>query len=311
LLQAFGFNDAFLQEGGEPLSLSPEVKARLGLEEDASLSIGILNPKYVLNQILEQTLKKDQADRLRRTILYSEMSQMIYGLQEYTAYEWVTRMIQNNEYDLIVLDTPPAVHAKDFFGAPDRIKNLMESRVFQLFLPKKNWFGGMISFNWLEKLLGSSVFGDSKIFFETFIQLRARILERCQLLSQFFKNDQVAVVAVSTTESSAQLELKGLIDFLNAKRIPVETLIINQVETKVPAQAQDSAKNLENEDLPAALRVKLKQLILHQESRAEASTERLNDIKSRFGKTELISVPMNYASDGFEILKQNAVALLN
>jgi len=305
LLQAFGFENAFLQEGGEPLSLSPEIKTKLGLSEDTQLAIAVLNPKYVLNQILEQTLIPEQREKLKRTVLFAELSQMIYGLQEYTAYEWVTRMIQNNEYDLIVLDTPPAFHAKDFFSAPEKIKNLMESRVFQLFLPKKTWLGSMLSLGWVEKLLGNGLFGESKIFFEIFTQLRTRILERCDLLSKFFKNDQVAVIAVSTPESTAQLELEGLLSFLRGKQIPVSTLIVNQVETSPEKGPLDPRVS----SLSPIIQEKLVALRQHQESRSETAKERLEVIRARNPSIELIPVAMNYSQDGFEILKVNSFQL--
>jgi len=305
LLQAFGFENAYLQEGGEPMALSPEVKAKLGLQDEAKLSVAVLNPKYVLKQILEQTLTPEQGARLSRTVLFTELSQMVYGLQEYTAYEWVTRMIQNNEFDLIVLDTPPAVHAKDFFGAPDKIKNLMESRVFQLFTHKKNWFESMLSFNWLERLLGHSVFGDSRVFFETFSALRLRILERCELLSKFFRNDQVSVVAVSTLDSSAGLELQGLTQFLTSKAIQVETLIVNQVEVAPREEQKDPREAL----LPPSLREKLEVLRRYQESLAERDERRLNEFKKQGTSSELIPIAMNYAHDGFEVLRMSSFQL--
>ena len=305
LLQAFGFENAYLQEGGEPLPLSKTLMKELGLPENANLSIAVLNPKYVLNQILDQTLPTAHADKLRNTTLFSEMSQMIYGLQEYTDYEWVTRMIQNNEYDIIVLDTPPAAHAKDFFGAPEKIRNLMESGVFQMFIPKKSsWFSTVLSFNWLEKLLGHSVFGESKIFFETFAILRLRILERCELLAQFFKNDQVAVVAVSTPETSAQIEFEGLSRFLLAKHINIESLIVNQVET-LNGYTDDSRQT----GLSAALQAKLNQLRNDQTARAGLAKSRVNEIKSHYPGLEIIPVAMNYASDGFEVLRANSIQL--
>lgn len=307
LLQAFGFQEeALSSSSGVPLLLSNEVKAKLGLAESASLSVAMLNPKYVLEQILAQTLSPVQAETLKRTMLYGELSQMIYGLQEYTAYEWVTRMIQNNDYDLIVLDTPPAFHAKDFFNAPAKIKNLMESRVFQLFVPKKStWFTRHLSFGWIEKLLGSKVYNESRVFFETFVALRERILERCDLLSQFFVAQEVAVVAVGTPESTAGLELDGLVSFLKAKSIPLETLIINQVE----AHSYDFKSDPALSGLDPALLEKLSQLKQVQDGRAEKGSETIEKIKTKYPTFEVRTLPMSYSEDGLEILKGNAAQL--
>ena len=303
LLQAFGFQDAFLQEGGEPLALSTEIKAELGLPESAQLSVAVLNPRFVLNQVLEQTLTPVQQETLKKTLLYSELSQMIYGLQEYTAYEWVTRMIGNNEYDLIVLDTPPALHAKDFFNAPDKIRNLMESRVFQIFKPKKSsWFSSVISFSWVEKLLGNKIFTESRIFFETFITLRDRILDRCNLLAQFFIDEQVAVVAVGTPENTAQIELHSLVEFLRGKKIPLGTLIINQVdESLTKSSAEEAELKLEGD-----LQKKWSGLVADQTMRAERAKQTVAELQVTYSNFEVLTAPMLYTADGFEILRENA-----
>lgn len=308
LLQAFGFKDALLSEGGPPLALSSDVKASLGLPESAHLSVAMLNPKYVLEQIIAQTLNQAQADKLKKTLLYGELSQMIYGLQEYTAYEWVTRMIDTNEFDLIVLDTPPAFHAKDFFNAPEKIRRLMESRVFQIFLPKKaSWFTKTLSFGWMEKLLGAKVFQESKIFFETFVALRERILERCDLLSQFFVKQEVSVVVVTTTERTAGLETEGLVQFLKEKRIPLESLVINQVEEKSEARSEED-QTFDQTMTPQVLE-KLNKLRAHQNAKADRALEAVSKLKSGYPGTECRIVPTSLSSDGIEIIKNNSLKL--
>jgi anion-transporting ArsA/GET3 family ATPase len=308
LAEAFGFTENALLTGGEPLKLSPEVKKALGVADDADLSVGILNPKYVLDQILDQVLTSEQRERLRKTVLYAQMSQMIYGLQEYTAYEWVTRMLREETYDFVVLDTPPAFHAKDFFNVPDKVKNLMESRVFQLFTPKKKtWLGSVLgsglSFGFLEKLLGEKIYNESRTFFEVFTVMRERILERCEWLARFFTQSEVAVVAVATPESSAQFELEGLVEFMKQKRIPLQGIIVNQVEVAPePIDFIESELNALNPDLMP----KLNQLRLHQQQKAELAAQVVARCRAQYPSLDLQTLPMNYSSDGFEILRAGA-----
>gem|GEM_PF-1818705 len=314
LAEAFGFTQAALDTGGEPLKLSEDVKRKLGVAEGAELSVGILNPKYVLDQILDQVLTEEQRDRLKRTTLYSQMSQMVYGLQEYTAYEWVTRLLKEGAYDFIVLDTPPAAHAKDFFNVPEKVKHLMESRVFQIFMPKKkSWaraivgqkIGQALSFTWLEKLLGSKVYNESRTFFEVFAVMRGRILERCEWLARFFTQSEVAVLAVGTPESSAQFELEGVTDFLKQKKIPLQGVILNQVERIPPP----SEAKLEGQGLPPELEAKLKRFRENQLQRAERAFQIVERCRRRYateGGADFLTLPMSYASEGFDILRENA-----
>ena len=306
LAEAFGFTERALIDGGEPLKLSDEVKAKLGIALDRDFSVGILNPKYVLDQVLDQTLTEVQRDKLKKTILYGQMSSMVYGLQEYTAYEWVTRMIQNNQYDFIVLDTPPAHHAKDFFNVPDRIRNLMESKVFQIFVPKAaGWFTKAMSFGWVEKLLGEKIYSESRVFFETFAALRERILERCLWLSRFFTQKEVAVVTVSTTESSGQFELEGLVTFLRNKKIPLQSIILNQVETGGSKESWED----ELKATGSALYEKMNSLHQHQQKRAEKAQLVIEKCKRQYEGIEVLEVPMTYSDDGFEILRSSVSKL--
>jgi anion-transporting ArsA/GET3 family ATPase len=305
LLQAFGYSDALLQKGGEPLKLSTEVLRTLDLPETASLSVAVLNPAWVLDQIVSQSVPESKRKLLQNTVIYKEMGQMIHGLQEYTAYEWVTRMIANNEYDLIVLDTPPAFHAKEFFNAPEKIRNLMESRVFSIFLPGKStgWFKAVLSFGWMEKLLGERLYRESTLFFETFLSLRERIIGRCNQLAEFFKQQDVSVVTVGTTESTPLIEIEGLIRFLEAKGIPLEAIVINQVEEAAQSWSDEGLELLSVE-----LREKLQKLKQHQNAKADRAEESLSHIRKNYPRNEIHRVPMVYSDDGFEILRNNSKA---
>jgi len=305
LLQAFGFNDALLQEGGAPLALSGDVLTRLGLPESAGLSVAILNPKWVLDRIVAQSLTPGQGSKLKDTVIYREMGQMVHGLQEYTAYEWVTRMLTDDEYDLIVLDTPPAFHAKEFFNAPAKIRNLMESRVFQIFIPSgHSWIPSLLTFGWVEKLLGERIYRESKMFFETFTGLRDRIIARCGKLAEFFSQREVAVVVVGTPESTPVLELEGLMGFLEEKRIPVEAVVMNQVE-----RASEFTPGILGSGISEELLAKLSELKLHQNAKADRAFESIQRVKSRHPGREWVEFPMVYSLDGFEILRQNAAQM--
>ncbi len=309
LAEAFGFEMSDLEKIGAPLEITAEKKQKLGMSEGASLSVGILNPKYVLTEILEQVLDEHQRKKLTGTLLYGQLSEMIYGLQEYTAYEWVTRMLKENRYDLIILDTPPAFHAKDFFSAPERITRLMESKVFQIFAPRKSWFfSGFISFTWLEKLLGEKVYQESRVFFETFTALRDRILERCQLLAQFFAQQEVEVIAVTTPESSAIHELEGLSRFLAQKSIRLQTIILNQVEVAQEAE-QDLELKTGSGHQDSALVEKVNALRKMRNQKAKHAQVAAAALKESHPGVEVIMVPMTYSEDGFEILKTAAAQI--
>ena len=143
------------------------------------------------------------------------------------------------------------------------------------------------------------------MFLETFALLRDRILDRCDLLAQFFTQKEVAVVAVSTPEFSAMFELDGLDQFLKQRKIQLEAIVVNQVE-QLPS-AMDEVNEL---DLNEKLREKLKSLELHQLKRAEKAQLSVQNCKNRYPLVDVVTAPMVYEADGFAILRQTSDSII-
>jgi hypothetical protein len=152
-------------------------------------------------------------------------------------------------------------------------------------------------------LLGERIYNESRTFFEVFSVMRERILERCEWLARFFTQSEVAVVAVATPESSAQFELEGLTTFLKQKRIPLQGIVLNQVEV-LPEKVDYNSDVFH--DLDPTLIEKLKQLREHQIKKAELAHGVVERCRSQYAGTDFSILNMNYADDGFEILRANA-----
>jgi anion-transporting ArsA/GET3 family ATPase len=178
----------------------------------------------------------------------------------------------------------------------------MESRVFQIFIPSgSSWIPSLLTFGWVEKLLGERIYRESKMFFETFTSLRDRIIARCGKLAEFFGQRDVSVVVVGTPESTPVLELEGLIGFLEGKRIPIEAVVMNQVERASTFDRMSWEASVSPELLG-----KLDELKRHQDAKADRAFECIERVKARHPGREWVEFPMVYSLDGFEILRQNA-----
>jgi hypothetical protein len=162
----------------------------------------------------------------------------------------------------------------------------------------------VLSLGWIEKLLGDRLYRESTMFFEAFLSLRNRILERCERLSGFFKDPSVAVLAVGTPESTPFLELEGLIDFLEKRRIPLSGVVLNQME-EVVAEVDPALLR----ELSPETGEKLRSLREHQNARAERHFLMRSRFAGAHAGIEVIPVSMVYSTDGFEILRQNAAML--
>ena len=74
----------------------------------------------------------EQARRVLENRLYQNLSSTLAGTAEYMAVETVYRLAEEERYDLLVVDTPPARHAVDFLDAPRRLLALLDSRAFAI-----------------------------------------------------------------------------------------------------------------------------------------------------------------------------------
>lgn len=119
-----------LERGGQRI---PEaVLHEAGIEVRGSLSAGMLDQKVAWDAFITRHAPDAKS---RRAILdnpfYQELSGRFAGATEYVAVEELCRLDESGDYDLIVLDTPPAAHALDFVSAPARIDRLLDPELSQ------------------------------------------------------------------------------------------------------------------------------------------------------------------------------------
>jgi len=102
-----------------------------GLAPGARLDALLLDVKRTLDElVLGLAATPGEAERILANRLYRNLASSLAGTAEYMAVESVYRLAAESEYDLVVVDTPPARHAIDFLDAPRRLLALLESRAF-------------------------------------------------------------------------------------------------------------------------------------------------------------------------------------
>src|SRR5215472_4756405 len=67
------------------------------------------------------------AERVLGNPVYRNIAGAFAGSDAYMALEQLLYIANNGQYDLIIVDTPPATHALELFDAPERILALLNS----------------------------------------------------------------------------------------------------------------------------------------------------------------------------------------
>jgi anion-transporting ArsA/GET3 family ATPase len=131
LAEAIGLDDL----DGEPHRVAPEPFAAAGLPIAGELWAMTLDPKRTFDELIAR-LAPDAATReqILANRVYRELSDAIAGSQEFTAVAKLHQLVQEHDFDLLVLDTPPSRNALDFLDAPDRLTRFFDGRALQALL---------------------------------------------------------------------------------------------------------------------------------------------------------------------------------
>ena len=100
-----------------------------------SLSALMLDMKRTFDGLVERFAENAEIrERIFANSIYQHVSDALAGSAEYSAMERVYQVAESGDYDLIVVDTPPAQHALDFLEAPQRLIDFLESRLVALLI---------------------------------------------------------------------------------------------------------------------------------------------------------------------------------
>jgi len=121
--------------GNRPQVIPAEILSQLGVAGTGALSAMMLDMKGTFDDLVERLADSEESrQRILANPIYQHASAALAGSVEYSAMEKVFEMWERGEYDLIVVDTPPAQHALDFLEAPQRLLEFLDSRIVHMLI---------------------------------------------------------------------------------------------------------------------------------------------------------------------------------
>lgn len=157
----------------------------------------VMDVKKTFDSFVRKAAEKDaNVEKILNNRLYQQLTTTLSGSQEFTALENLYSAAQSKEFDLIILDTPPAQHAMEFLSAPEKLASIFTEGVARWFRDPKGqkenfWLSVLQSgtkqvLRALELLTGSEFMKELSEFFRQIHtwqgQLEARAVESHRLL---------------------------------------------------------------------------------------------------------------------------------
>ncbi|HEX5598192.1 MAG TPA: ArsA-related P-loop ATPase [Micromonosporaceae bacterium] len=273
-----------------------------GIDVDASggeLQAMMLDMKRTFDDVVLAHTDPARAAEIFANPFYQAMSSTFAGTQEYMAMEKLGQLYARDEWDLIVVDTPPSRSALDFLDAPARLSRFLDGRMLRLLLsPARS--GGRSMFNLVtasfgmfsrvvQKVLGAQLLTDLSGFVAAFDSMFGGFRRRAEQTYRVLQAPETAFLLVATPEPDAIREAAYFAGRLGEEQMPLAGLVLNRVHHPVVdrpsaeeslAAAERLAEIGGHETTVAALRVhaSLAQQAVREERVAATFTEAFPDV---------------------------------
>lgn len=207
-----------------------------GIELTGELHAAMLDPKRTFDDlILRYAPDEETYENVLNNRIYQELSNAIAGSQEYMAMEKLLEMYESNEFDLLVLDTPPSRNALDFLDAPKRLARFIEGRALRIFLAPGRFGlkiagrGGSMLFSALKRVTGVDLLNDLSEFFANFADMASGFSERAQRVDSLLRSDQATFLLICSPENEPVDEAIYFRRMLAEQQLPFCGAVVNKV----------------------------------------------------------------------------------
>ena len=234
----------------------------------------MLDMKRTFDDVVLEHSTPERAEQIFANPFYQSLSSSFAGTQEYMAMEKLGQLVSANEWDLIVVDTPPSRSALDFLDAPNRLGRFLDGRMIRVLTAPARAGGkaylkvvtvsvGVLA-RVFTRVLGGELLRDLSSFVSALESMFGGFRERAQHTYELLKAPGTAFVVVATPEPDALREASYFVERLSDERMPLAGLVVNRVHTVVA-------------DLPAA----------RAEAAADALAAKPDDPSTRLAETAL------------------------
>ncbi|MGW7359605.1 ArsA family ATPase [Streptomyces sp. NPDC054802] len=199
----------------------------------------MLDMKRTFDEIVESHADTERARAILENPFYQSLSAGFAGTQEYMAMEKLGQLRARDEWDLIVVDTPPSRSALDFLDAPKRLGSFLDGRFIKLLMtPAK--VGGRAGMKFLNvgmsmmtgtlgKVLGGQLLKDVQTFVAAMDTMFGGFRTRADATYRLLQAPGTAFLVVAAPERDALREAAYFVERLAAEKMPLAGLVLNRV----------------------------------------------------------------------------------
>jgi anion-transporting ArsA/GET3 family ATPase len=260
----------------------------------------MLNPQVVFeNMVRRLAPTEEKAAAILSNRLYGHLSEIVSGMQEYTAAEALYTLSTSGTYDLIVLDTPPSRNALEFLEAPRKLSLFLDERIISMFLPKNKERGALwrratdLIGNVFARIFGEGFYEELQEFMGAFSGMFGGMRSHSESVRALLTSSASSFLLVTSPEPSALAEAAYFEAKIKALGLPFEGYVLNRSWAYTRGFSSPESIELPKDasrDAHHAL-AKLKMLADEERRRADRDRALLFELKARSGTEHAIATP--------------------
>ncbi len=220
----------------EPRRVEPSRLAAGPLEVRGELWAMMLDPKRTFDELIERSAPDPgRAEEIKANRVYRELSTAVSGSQELTAIAKLYELVQEDEFDLLVLDTPPSRNALEFLDAPGRLNSFLEGKALKAFLRPTGFGvralgrGALPLLGGLRRITGLDLITDLSVFFGLLGGMTSDFSQRATQVEQLLRADTTAFMLVTSAAGESVDEAIWFGERLANDGLPFAGVIVNRV----------------------------------------------------------------------------------
>ena len=196
----------------------------------------MLDSKGTFDDLVQRYARTpDQAQSILANRLYQNLAGALSGTQEYMAMEKLYELVHSEEFDVVVVDTPPTRNALDLLDAPRRLTRFLENRLFRaLMVPTRVGLRAVTVatqalLRTIARVAGSEIVQDAVDFFQAFEGMEDGFRSRASAVHELLADPATAYVLVTSARPDAVAEASFFADELAEREVAVAALVVNRI----------------------------------------------------------------------------------
>lgn len=216
-------------------------------KEDGLLHIFQLDTNAEFLGLLEETLDEAAFKDAKENTFVSAVARM--GIvNEFMAIEAMHRLVSSNDYEIVVVDTPPSHHVFDLLEAPEALERMTTSKVFKTIVGA----GTMASITTnmalgtilrpLKGLVGAQLVTDAIDFMRTLKDVEELFTQHCRDVVKYLEDDSTSYVAICHPSSASLDQASILVRGMHERNYFNSSIIVNGVDLDSETEIEELGK---------------------------------------------------------------------